>query len=151
MNIRKMKDTDIAAVSRIEKLTHIQPWSENVLTDCYHSDYLCLVAEENDCQKELKGYIILSQVLDEAHLLNLCVSLKYQGFGLGRELTARGIKEVVKRGARKMFLEVRRSNMRAIRLYESFGFSEIGIRTNYYQGSSLSEDAVVMALVLPVN
>lgn len=151
MNIRKMKDTDIAAVSRIEKLTHIQPWSENVLTDCYHSDYLCLVAEKNDYQKELKGYIILSQVLDEAHLLNLCVSLKYQGFGLGRELTARGIKEVVKRGARKMFLEVRRSNMRAIRLYESFGFSEIGIRTNYYQGSSLSEDAVVMALVLPVN
>ena len=151
MNIRKMKDTDIAAVSRIEKLTHIQPWSENVLTDCYHSDYLCLVAEENDYQKELKGYIILSQVLDEAHLLNLCVSLKYQGFGLGRELTARGITEVVKRGARKMFLEVRRSNMRAIRLYESFGFSEIGIRTNYYQGSSLSEDAVVMALVLPVN
>ena len=151
MNIRKMKDTDIAAVSRIEKLTHIQPWSENVLTDCYHSDYLCLVAEENDYQKELKGYIILSQVLDEAHLLNLCVSLKYQGFGLGRELTARGIKEVVKRGAHKMFLEVRRSNMRAIRLYESFGFSEIGIRTNYYQGSSLSEDAVVMALVLPVN
>lgn len=151
MNIRKMKDTDIAAVSRIEKLTHIQPWSENVLTDCYHSDYLCLVAEENDYQKELKGYIILSQVLDEAHLLNLCVSLKYQGFGLGRELTARGIKEVVKRGARKMFLEVRRSNIRAIRLYESFGFSEIGIRTNYYQGSSLSEDAVVMALVLPVN
>ena len=151
MNIRKMKETDIAAVSRIEKLTHIQPWSENVLTDCYHSDYLCLVAEENDYQKELRGYIILSQVLDEAHLLNLCVSLKFQGFGLGRELTARGIKEVVKRGARKMFLEVRRSNMRAIRLYESFGFSEIGIRTNYYQGSSLSEDAVVMALVLPVN
>ena len=151
MNIRKMKDTDIAAVSRIEKLTHIQPWSENVLTDCYHSDYLCLVAEEKDYQNELKGYIILSQVLDEAHLLNLCVSLKYQGFGLGRELTARGIKEVVKRGARKMFLEVRRSNMRAIRLYESFGFSEIGIRTNYYQGSSLSEDAVVMALVLPIN
>ena len=129
MNIRKMKDTDIAAVSRIEKLTHIQPWSENVLTDCYHSDYLCLVAEENDYQKELKGYIILSQVLDEAHLLNLCVSLKYQGFGLGRELTARGIKEVVKRGARKMFLEVRRSNMRAIRLYESCGFCEIGIPT----------------------
>ena len=151
MNIRKMKDTDIAAVSRIEKLTHIQPWSENILTDCYHSDYLCLVAEENDYQKELKGYIILSQMLDEAHLLNLCVSLKYQGFGLGRELTARGIKEVVKRGARKMFLEVRRSNMRAISLYDSFGFSEIGIRTNYYQGSSISEDAVVMALVLPVN
>ena len=151
MNIRKMKETDIPAVSAIEKLTHIQPWSENVLTDCYYSDYLCFVAEDNDCQKVLKGYIILSQVMEEAHLLNLCVSLQYQGSGLGRELTARGIEEVVKRGARKTFLEVRRSNLRAISLYESFGFSQIGIRTNYYQESALSEDAIVMALVLPVN
>ncbi len=151
MNIRKMNETDIPAVSNIERRTHVLPWSENVLTDCYHSDYLCLVAEENEHQKELKGYIILSQVLEEAHLLNLCVSLQYQGFGLGRELIARGIKEVAIRGALKIFLEVRRSNLRAIRLYEAFGFSEIGIRTNYYQGSSISEDAVVMALLLPVN
>ena len=151
MTIRKMKESDIPAVSRIEKLNHIQPWSENVLADCYHSDYLCFVAEENGYQKELTGYIILSQVLEEAHLLNLCVSLESQGLGLGRGLTARGIKEVVRSGARKMFLEVRRSNLKAISLYESFGFREIGIRTNYYQGSSLNEDAVVMALVLPGN
>ena len=151
MTIRKMKESDLPAVSRIEKLNHIQPWSENVLTDCYHSDYLCFVAEENGYQKELTGYLILSQVLEDAHLLNLCVSLESQGLGLGRELTARGIKEVVKGGARKMFLEVRRSNLRALSLYESIGFREIGIRKNYYQGSSLSEDAVVMALVLPNN
>ena len=151
MTIRKMKESDLPAVSRIEKLNHIQPWSENVLTDCYHSDYLCFVAEENGCQKELTGYLILSQVLEEAHLLNLCVSLESQGLGLGRKLTARGIKEVVKGRARKMFLEVRRSNLKALSLYESFGFREIGIRKNYYQGSSLSEDAVVMALVLPDN
>tara|TARA_A100001011_G_scaffold75499_1_gene77622 strand:+ start:408 stop:863 length:456 start_codon:yes stop_codon:yes gene_type:complete len=151
MTIRKMKESDLPAVSRIEKLNHIQPWSENVLTDCYHSDYLCFVAEENGCQKELTGYLILSQVLEEAHLLNLCVSLESQGLGLGRKLTARGIKEVVKGRARKMFLEVRRSNLKALSLYESFGFREIGIRKNYYQGSSLSEDAVVMALVLPNN
>ena len=151
MTIRKMQESDIPAVSRIEKLNHIQPWSENVLADCYHSDYLCFVAEENGYQKELTGYLILSQVLEDAHLLNLCVSLESQGLGLGRELTARGIKEVVKGGARKMFLEVRRSNLRALSLYESIGFREIGIRKNYYQGSSLSEDAVVMALVLPNN
>ena len=151
MTIRNMRESDIPAVSRIEKLNHIQPWSENVLTDCYHSDYLCFVAEENGYKKELTGYIILSQVLEESHLLNLCISLESQGLGLGRKLTARGIKEVVKGGARKMFLEVRRSNLRALSLYESIGFREIGIRKNYYQGSSLSEDAVVMALVLPNN
>ena len=71
--------------------------------------------------------------------------------GIGRELTTQGIKELVKSGARKMFLEVRRSNLKALNLYESFGFREIGTRKNYYQGSSLNEDAVVMALVLPDN
>ena len=151
MTIRKMKESDIPAVSRIEKLNHIQPWSENVLADCFHSDYLCFVAEETGYQKELTGYVILSQVLEEAHLLNLCVSLECQGLGLGRQLTARGIKEVVKSGARKMFLEVRRSNLKAIGLYELLGFREIAIRKNYYQGSCSNEDAVVMALVLPGN
>ena len=32
-----------------------------------------------------------------------------------------------------IFLEVRKSNLSAIRLYEKNGFNEIGIRNNYYQ------------------
>jgi ribosomal-protein-alanine N-acetyltransferase len=51
-------------------------------------------------------------------------------------------------GARKMFLEVRAGNGRALSLYQSVGFRQIGVRKNYYPGALGREDAVCMALNL---
>ena len=47
-------------------------------------------------------------------------------------------------GARRTFLEVRRSNVPAQRLYETLGFKETGVRKNYY--SHPEEDALVLSL-----
>jgi ribosomal-protein-alanine N-acetyltransferase len=47
-----------------------------------------------------------------------------------------------------MFLEVRVGNGRAITLYESVGFRQIGVRKDYYPGLLGREDAVCMALNL---
>ncbi len=43
-----------------------------------------------------------------------------------------------------MFLEVRPSNTVAIRLYQSRGFAQIGVRRGYYQAVGGREDAVVL-------
>lgn len=50
--------------------------------------------------------------------------------------------------AERIFLEVRPSNPRAIQLYHSLGFNEIGRRPNYYPATRGREDAIVMALEL---
>jgi ribosomal-protein-alanine N-acetyltransferase len=42
----------------------------------------------------------------------------------------------------EIFLEVRKSNLPAIALYQKYGFAEYGIPKNYY--SSPREDAVLM-------
>ena len=47
-----------------------------------------------------------------------------------------------------IFLEVRKSNLSAIKLYEKNGFNEIGIRNNYYRNKGAKEDAILMGLVL---
>jgi ribosomal-protein-alanine N-acetyltransferase len=47
-------------------------------------------------------------------------------------------------GAREVFLEVRPSNTAAIRLYQSCGFQQIGLRRGYYQAAGAREDAVVL-------
>ncbi len=143
LTIRKMQESDLKSVYEIEKNTHVQPWSWNIICECYQSDYLCLVAIK---EKTLCGYIILSKVIDESHLLNLCVSTEQQGSGIGHDLVREGISQVSRTGANKMFLEVRRSNLPAIGLYQSLGFVEIGVRSNYYQGSCLDEDALVFVL-----
>jgi ribosomal-protein-alanine N-acetyltransferase len=51
-------------------------------------------------------------------------------------------------GAADLFLEVRPSNVGAVRLYQSAGFQQVGIRRGYYQADNGREDAVVMRLAL---
>ena len=51
-------------------------------------------------------------------------------------------------GMGEAFLEVRPTNIAAIRLYQSLGFEQIGIRRGYYQAAGGREDAVVLKLPL---
>jgi ribosomal-protein-alanine N-acetyltransferase len=50
--------------------------------------------------------------------------------------------------ARKIYLEVRPSNIAARRLYASAGFSEIALRRDYYPAQGGREDAVILELDL---
>jgi ribosomal-protein-alanine N-acetyltransferase len=50
-----------------------------------------------------------------------------------------------------LFLEVRPSNTAALRLYEKFGFNEVGVRNNYYPAKNGREDAIVLAKELKVR
>jgi hypothetical protein len=52
-------------------------------------------------------------------------------------------------GASSVYLEVRLSNITAIKLYEKLGFREIGRRSNYYPDSK--EDALVMIKNIAIN
>jgi [ribosomal protein S18]-alanine N-acetyltransferase len=49
------------------------------------------------------------------------------------------------RHVKRVFLEVRTSNVAAIAFYRLAGFSLIGVRRGYYQNANGSEDALVMA------
>jgi ribosomal-protein-alanine N-acetyltransferase len=51
-------------------------------------------------------------------------------------------------GADYLFLEVRPSNVTAVRLYESLGLQQVGLRRGYYQAQNGREDALVMRLSL---
>ena len=48
----------------------------------------------------------------------------------------------------RIFLEVRPTNFRAIKLYISMGFNEIGKRRNYYPTKIGREDALILAKTL---
>jgi ribosomal-protein-alanine N-acetyltransferase len=50
-------------------------------------------------------------------------------------------------GIEKAILEVRRSNLPAIRLYERLGFEPAGVRKGYYQDTG--EDALVYTRQVP--
>ena len=61
------------------------------------------------------------------------------------------IDEAGARGVEALYLEVRRSNTVAQRLYRSSGFMEMGVRRAYYRAVEGREDAVVFMLGLTVG
>ena len=143
--LRPMTASDLDAMMAIERVNFPFPWTEGNFKDSINSGYICLVMEQG---KELMGYAVLMMVLDEAHLLNISVAKSYQGQGWGRYLLVQMMEIGREKGGLNMFLEVRPSNRSALRLYESMGFNEMGIRPGYYPAHNGREDAVLMGMAL---
>ncbi len=141
LDIRSMQEADIARVLRIERASYAFPWTEGIFRDCLRVNYSCRVAEIGVVTV---GYAILSVAAGEAHLLNLCVAEAYRCRGIGRRLLAHLLLAAGNAGAREAFLEARPSNTSAIRLYQSLGFTQIGMRRGYYQAADGREDAIVL-------
>ncbi len=142
---RPMSGADLDWVSAAEREIYTFPWSRQNFADSLHAGYSSWVTE---LEGEACGYAVLMLVLDEAHLLNISVLEALRGRGLGSLLLDQLCAVSRQGGATQMFLEVRRSNAAGLRLYEKWGFSEIGVRKGYYPAPQGREDAIVMRRAL---
>lgn len=143
--IRELSKADLPSVMDIERQGYSYPWSGAVFMDCFRTNYRLWALEQAD---ELIGYAVVAYLVDEAHLLNLCVASPHRGSGAGRFLLRHLIAAAVHDSMVQVILEVRQSNRRAIGLYEVEGFHTIGQRPGYYPAPGGKEDACVMALSL---
>jgi [ribosomal protein S18]-alanine N-acetyltransferase len=142
LRFRRMRPDDLEQVMVNEVRSYQFSWSRGVFEDCLRAGHECWVLESDGA---LIGHGILSIAAGEAHILNICVRPSEQGKGHGRALASHLLERARSR-AEMVFLEVRPSNPIAIRLYESLGFNEIGLRKNYYPAATGREDALVFAL-----
>lgn len=138
---------DVDKVLSIELAVQIYPWTRGNFTDALTHGYIGCVEEADN---EIRGYAVWMPVVDEAELLSIGVASVWQRKGIGRAILNEILEIAHQKNMRRVFLEVRASNVAAITLYRSIGFAEIGLRRNYYQGVNGSEDAIVMACDLPV-
>jgi len=143
--LRPMNGDDVSMVVDIECAAYPHPWSKGIFDDCLRVGYCCWVIESAG---EIVGHGIMSAAAGECHILNVCVHPHYQQRGLGRRLLRRLLSLGRTRNADTAFLEVRPSNPAAVALYESEGFSEVGIRRSYYPTGHGREDAIIMACPL---
>lgn len=141
--LRPMLDSDVDAVMVIEKQVYPHGWNAGIFHDCLRVRYSCWVME---LEGEMVGYGILSAGGGEAHILNVAVDPRFQGQGLGRTLMRFLLETARHHGADTVFLEVRPSNRIALRLYDSLGFNQVGLRRGYYPSDKGREDAIIMAL-----
>jgi ribosomal-protein-alanine N-acetyltransferase len=141
VEILPMSERDIDEVLAIEYGAYDFPWGRGNFADSIKSGYSCWVCRLGG---ELVAYFVLMLVVDEAHLLNICVAKKRQRLGYGAKLLREAMRVAREAGALSLLLEVRPSNTQALQLYASFGFKEIGRRRGYYPAATGREDAIVL-------
>lgn len=141
-------ESDLDSIAEIENQSHIHPWSKNVFRDCLRVSYICEKLLNDDADKDILVYGIMSVAAGEAHIFNVCVNTEFRRQGLGEKMMWHLIEKAKNKQAEVAFLEVRPSNVSAIALYEKLGFQITGRRKNYYPAEDGREDAVIMSMSL---
>ncbi len=141
MILRDMSEADLDAVLRIERAVHAHPWTSGNFRDALRSKYLCKIYEG---QGRILGYAVMMLAVDEAELLDIAIDEAQQRQGWGRKLLEEMLVLARRSDMRRVVLEVRASNTAAINLYRNAGFTDIGLRRDYYPAENGREDAILM-------
>jgi len=145
VTFRPMRAADLDQVVCIEREAYEFPWSREIFRDCLRIGYCCRVLETEGA---VNAYGMLQIAAGRSRLLNLCVRRRLHRRGLGRRLLERMIDVARSHRTRTVVLEVRPSNAAARRLYDSMGFTEVGVSRGYYPARTGREDAMLLALAL---
>ncbi len=133
---------DLNHVVTLEAAAFTNPWSRDTIErDLRNADVVHLYVLEDD-DGRLVGFCGCWFVFDELHINTLAVADEFRRRGHATHLLRFVLAEAVAAGITRATLEVRRSNVAALRLYDQFGFEVRGVRPDYY--SQPVEDALVL-------
>lgn len=139
VHIRPMTKSDLDGVMAIEQVSYPTPWKREHFLQEIHSHtsfpYVAVIDEM------VVGYVCLMSLFEDAQILNIAVAPQQRGKGVARKLMELAVCTAREQGAEVLALEVRESNVAAIKLYEDFGFVRYFVRKGYYEGK---EDALLM-------
>lgn len=139
IEIRRMRPEDAEAAARLEAVCFSHPWSAKAFAQCAADENVCyLMAWEGD---KLVGNCGVRNIAGDGEITNVAVDPACRRQKVGTELMNKLLEAGCSMGIEAFTLEVRASNLPAIRLYESFGFVLEGTRRNFYEDPR--EDALI--------
>lgn len=140
--IKSLAKEDVDRVSEIEA----EAYGEHHWTkDSFYSEINNKVAKYYTAQLEdgfVVGYIGTWHIVDEAHITTIATSRDYLRNKVAECLIVKSLQDCYNEFIKYITLEVRVSNIPAIKLYEKYGFKSLGTRKGYYQDNN--EDALIM-------
>jgi [ribosomal protein S18]-alanine N-acetyltransferase len=145
-SLRPLTDDDLPAIVEIEQKVHIAPWTlEHFRAELEkpYSEVLVMTDDETDSQ--VAAYIVYWLMFEECQILNVAVDLPYRGLGLAKRMVRQVITLGSRKGVHRVTLDVRKSNLPAVNLYQSIGFVITRVQKGFY---SNGDDAYQMALSL---
>ena len=149
IHFKHVDDSVITQLMAIETACHSHPWSLKTMRSCMGGRYFNQAAFDGS---NLVGFYIGEKAGPDFTLMDICVTPSEQGKGIAKQLLCHFINYGEEQNAENLFLEVRESNVRAIKLYEHAGFTQMSVRKNYYPSDDVTkngyEDAILMGMAL---
>jgi len=134
------------AVMAIETQAYSHSWQRRQFEDCLNYGHHACVLRSGEV---LLGYFVAMKGYEEVHLLTLAVAPDHVRRGYARLMLNALAAWSQQQSAKSLWLEVRASNTRAMRVYQAAGFQKIALRRSYYPThDGIGEDAQVMCLAL---
>ena len=140
MRIEPAGAEHVPAIAALERECFSDPWPEDMIARL--AERFTVALEDG----AVCGYLALSSVLDEGSVDNIAVAPAFRRRGIGDALLSDAVGRGRAAGLAFLTLEVRASNLPALRLYEKHGFRAVGRRKNYYDRPR--EDAILLTKVL---
>ena len=140
MDIRRSRPDDADQIVAMEGSIFADPWGQkDIFSYICSENGMCFTATD---ESGVVGYIIGTKIPPEGEIYRVAVRPDKRQRGIGYRLLSYCLK--TERGSRveSVFLEVRSQNTPARALYKAYGFTELGVRKNYYQNPT--DDAIVM-------
>lgn len=134
--IENMKPHHLDGVVNIENICFANPWSRADLEQQLNLDTSHFAVATLD--GNVVGYMGLQIFCGEGYVTNVAVLPDFRRMGIAKKL----IEHQIQNEMSFITLEVRESNLPAIKLYESCGFENVGIRPKFY--SNPTENAIIM-------
>jgi [ribosomal protein S18]-alanine N-acetyltransferase len=140
MTLRPAAPSDIDQIHALEQACSQNPWTHDGIATSLSSQGSVFLVMENQ-ENRIIGFACSSLILDELHILEVAVDKDSRDRGFGTLLINKLLQTAATKSAKRAYLEVRRSNRSAIRLYEKCGFTAEAVGAGYYGDG---EDAVFM-------
>jgi ribosomal-protein-alanine N-acetyltransferase len=133
---------DLDGVCALEAESFTNPWTREMLERELRQADVARVYVLRVPGYSVAAFCACWFIHDEVHINTIAVKPELRRHGLATALMRHLLADAARAGAARTFLEVRRSNEPAQRLYASLGFTVSGVRKNYY--TQPEEDALVL-------
>ena len=150
--VEKAVPVNAAAIRKLAVEANIDAWSEtDYISEIERTDSYVLIAR---VKGTICGFLVARLVpgkanLPDLDLYNIAVRPPWSRLGFGTALLSELLNRIASKKVENIWLEVRESNLKAIKFYKKHSFIEELTRANFY--ANPVENAVIMRLKLATD
>jgi [ribosomal protein S18]-alanine N-acetyltransferase len=159
LTIRPLESRDVQAILTIQMACpEIAQWTAWDYDRVARGEMAGWVATDNshigvegaaEIAGELAGFLVARRLGSELEILNFAVESEWRRCGIGAELLGEALQWAQTFQATQAILEVRASNLSALRFYANHKFEVVGRRPRYY--TAPVEDALLLTATLTMR